>query len=349
MNGSGPADFPRRLPWMNKATQKILLHYVLAPLVLIVLLLLIGHQIRSRGTFDQEWKDLYLSWKSGSTLLIVLIVLLAPLNWALEAVKWHLMARKIEPISFLRALCAVLTGIAFSLVTPNKIGDFAGRILYLKEKGRLRGIIATLVGNWAHLIVTFVMGISGLIYFNLNYPGNWQKITLVSASVLLAALLFFYFRVERLAYLAERARWMRKLVVALRILKRYSRKDLLSYLGLSLLRFSVYTLQFLLLINVLGAGIPWFSGFLLAALMFWMIAAIPSVFITDIGVRGFVAGLLFTQTGISDNALAILAGSYFIWLLNLVLPAIFGSFLLLTLRRRKTRPTDTPSDRFELQ
>lgn len=322
---------------MNKATQKILLHYVLAPLGLLLLLLLIWKQVRSRGSFEREWSDLYASWENGNSYLILLVLMLAPVNWALEAGKWYLMARKIEAISFFRALCSVLTGIAFSLVTPNKIGDFAGRILYLKDKGRLRGIVATLVGNWAHLIVTFIMGISGLVYFSLSQPRIWPVWLLAAAVLLLGAMLFFYLRLERLAYLAERARWMRKLVVALRILKRYSRRDLLTFLGISLLRFSAYTCQFLLLVNVLGAGIPWLSGFLLSALMFWMISVIPSVFVTDIGVRGFVAGLLFTQTGISSNALAILAGSYFVWMLNLVLPAVLGSFLLLSLRQRRRR------------
>ena len=100
----------------------------------------------------------------------------------------------------------------------------------------------------------------------------------------------------------------------------------------SLVRFCIYNLQFLMVANIMGAGIPWAGGILVSAVMFWMITVIPSFFVADLGVRGYVAGLLFTETGIAGNAVAILAGSYTIWLLNWVLPAIIGSMLLLTIR-----------------
>src|SRR5690606_18712533 len=127
-------------------------------------------------------------------------------------------------------------------------------------------------------------------------------------------------------------KWYRKLVVALRVVERYSPRDLLSLLLISSVRFCVYCLQFLILANVLGADIPWGEGLLLSALMFWLITVIPSFLVADLGVRGFIAGLLFTSTGIAGNSVAILAGSYLIWLLNLVLLAIIGSLLILTIR-----------------
>ncbi len=264
-----------------------------------------------------------------------MVLLLAPVNWMLEAAKWKMLLEKIQPVPFRKAFASTLSGIAFSLVTPNKIGDFAGRILYLDDKNKLRAAIATLISNLSQTIITYIFGIAGLVYLNFAYPGNWQLLVLFAALLSAALLLFLYFRIDLVAGWAEKRPWLRKVIISIRILKRYSKKDLLQLLAVSCCRFCVYNLQFLLLANVLGAGIPWVAGFLVSGLMFWMITVIPSIFLADLGVRGYVAGLLFTDTAIASNSVAILAGSYMIWLLNLVVPAIIGSLLLLTIRLSK--------------
>ncbi len=317
---------------MNKATKKILLNYIAGPVLLALLLWLIYSQVTRKGDFNTQWADFVWHWRHGSKPLMLLVLLLAPANWMLEALKWKLLLNKIEPVPFRRAFASTLTGIAFSMVTPNKIGDFAGRILYVADKNKLRAVVATLVGNLSHTIITFIFGIIGLVYFNIQYPALWPKLALVGACAGTLLLLLFYLRINFLAEWVAHKKWYRQLVVAIRILKRYSRQDLLRLLLLSAARFSVYCLQFLILVNVLGAGIGWAEGLLLSALMFWMITVIPSFLVADLGVRGFIAGLLFTTTGIAANSMAILAGSYLIWLLNLVVPAVIGSLLILTIR-----------------
>jgi hypothetical protein len=320
---------------VNKTTKKKLLNYVAAPALMVLLLWLIYQQVIHKGDLPGQWTDFKRHWQEGNKLFLCMVLLLAPVNWMLEAAKWKMLLQKIEPVSFRKALASTLSGIAFSLVTPNKIGDFAGRILYLDDKNKLRAAIATLISNLSQTIITYIFGIAGLIYLNIAYPGSWQLLVLLAALLSAALLFFFYLRIDLIAGWAEKRPWLRKVIISIRILKRYSRKDLLQLLAVSCCRFCVYNLQFLVLANVLGAGIPWGSGFLVSGLMFWMITVIPSIFLADLGVRGYVAGLLFTDTAMASNSVAILAGSYMIWLLNLVVPAIIGSILLLTIRLAK--------------
>jgi len=317
---------------VNKTTKKILLNYTLAPLLLVLLLCLIYRQVNARGSLTDELMQLKQHLEGSSMTMIIFVLFLAPANWCTEAFKWKLLLRKIEPVPYSRALSSVLTGMAFGLVTPSKIGDFAGRILYMEHKNRLRAAIATLIGNTAQTLVTFVAGIGGLIYLNIFYPGAWQLFCLFIALILGAGLGYFYMRIDKIANWAEGKEWLRKAIISIRILKRYSRKELLQVVIISLLRFCLYNMQFLIIANIMGAGIPWAGGFLVSAVMFWMITVIPSFFVADLGVRGYVAGLLFTETGMAANSISILAGSYTIWLLNWVLPAVIGSLLLLTVR-----------------
>jgi len=320
---------------VNKATKKIWLNYVVAPLLMALLLWLIYRQVRQKGNFAVQWQELKAHWQQGSQLLLCCILLMAPLNWILEAIKWKMLLRKIEPVPLRKALASIFTGIAFALVTPNKVGDFAGRILYLDDRNKLRAAIATLIGNLSQTIVTYGFGIAGLLYFNIAYPGGWPRFALVAALLSCALLLWLYLKIDRIAVWAEHRKWLRRVIISIRVLKRYSGRDLLALLGVSFLRFCAYNLQFLLLVNLLGAGIPWYTGFLVSGLMFWMITVIPSLFLADLGVRGYIAGLLFTDTALAANSVAILAGSYIIWTLNLALPAVIGSLLLLTIRISK--------------
>lgn len=317
---------------MNKINKKKLLNYIIAPLLLIILLFLIYKQISARGSLKSEWDNFLIYFQRGNKTLFVLVLLLGPVNWMMEAKKWQWLLQKIEPLPFRRAFASTLTGIAFALITPNKIGDFAGRILYLSNKTKLRGAIATLIGNLAQTTVVFMFGIIGLIYFNIYFPGNWQLIALILAILGASFLLYFYLNISILARWSQRFPKLRTIVIAMRVLKRYSKRDLIKILTISFLRFCVYNIQFLMIINIFGAGVPWVVGFFISGLMFWFITVIPSLFIADLGVRGFLAGLLFTDTGLSHNAVSVLAGSYSIWILNLVIPAIIGSILILFVR-----------------
>lgn len=323
--------------FVNKTTKKILLRYLLTPALTLLLLWLIYRQVATKGGWEQQWQAFVTHWHEGSSWLLLMVLLLAPTNWMLEALKWRMLLQKIEPVKYHKALASTLTGIAFSIVTPNKIGDFAGRILYLKSSNRIRAAIATLISNLSQTLITYLFGIIGLVYFNIAYLGTWQVITLIAAIVSCAALAYLYLNIDKVSQWAEGKKWLRKVVVSIRILQRYSRKDLMRLLGVALLRFMVYNVQFLILANVLGAGLPWLAGFAVSGLMFWMITVIPSVFVADLGVRGFIATLLFTNTQMAQNDVAILAASYSIWLLNLALPAIIGSILLLLVKWIKSK------------
>lgn len=66
--------------------------------------------------------------------LLVVVILLVPANWSLEALKWKYAISKLENISFWKAIKGVLTGLTVSTVSPNRVGEFFGRLFYLEKK-----------------------------------------------------------------------------------------------------------------------------------------------------------------------------------------------------------------------
>jgi hypothetical protein len=286
----------------------------------------------ARGSWQEEWDRFVEHLNKGNSWIFAIVIILAPVNWFIESFKWRVLLQKIEKISFVKIFSSILTGKSFAMITPGKVGDFAGRILYLENKNKLKAIIATFIDNFAHTLVTFAFGLAGLVWLNIHYPGTWQLIILIACLLSSLILIYLYFRIELFAIWADKAKWLRRVIVAIRILKRYSKNDLLILLLLSSVRFCVYSIQFLILINILGASVPWIAGFFLTITMFWMIAVVPSILFADLGVRGYIGTLLFIQTSVAANSVSVLAGSYAIWFLNLVLPAVIGSFLILSVR-----------------
>ena len=95
---------------------------------------------------------------------IILVFLMMFLNWFIEALKWRFLISKIEKISFLRSLRAIFSGITVSAFTPNRIGEYGGRVFCLKEGDRGQAVLITVIGSMSQLITTIVFGTIGVLF-----------------------------------------------------------------------------------------------------------------------------------------------------------------------------------------
>ena len=84
-------------------------------------------------------------------------------NWSLEALKWKISVQSVQPVSFFRSLKAIFSGVSFSVTTPNRTGEYFGRVLYMDEGNRLRVISLTILGSISQLLVTIFFGLLGLL------------------------------------------------------------------------------------------------------------------------------------------------------------------------------------------
>jgi hypothetical protein len=92
----------------------------------------------------------------------------------------------------------------------------------------------------------------------------------------------------------------------------------------------VFSAQYLILLKVMGVDMVWWQGFLMIFLMYLIMAILPTIAIAELGIRGEIGLFLFGL--ISVNKIGIIAGTIGIWLINLVIPAILGSLLLLGIK-----------------
>ncbi len=278
--------------------------------------------------------------------LVLAALALVPLNWGLEAWKWHRLARHLGPGQrFGGSLKAVLLGLTLGFATPNRVGDYAARLLLLPGRRRVAGVGAVFLGRYAQLVVTVLAGAAGLLFFGLKfYPVGYPaaQVTLVAAAVLLAgAALLPLYQARRLgARLAARGwrawRLGRYLGRCLAVLPTYSAGELHAVLALSAARYAVFCAQFGLLLAAYGVRAAPGPALAAVASTFLLKSLVPSLSaLTDVGVRELSATHLFGLLG--QPALPVLSASLSLWVLNIALPSALGLLLLPGLRVWRAR------------
>src|SRR4051812_44001053 len=108
---------------LNKNT-KIFLNYFLGPLLFVWLSWSIYNQVKHQPGLSESWSNILASLSSYKIWWLVLVVVLMIVNWSFEAIKWKVSIQNLQNISFFKAFKAVLSGVSFSVSTPNRIGEY---------------------------------------------------------------------------------------------------------------------------------------------------------------------------------------------------------------------------------
>lgn len=268
---------------------------------------------------------------------LVAVIVLMFVNWSVEAIKWKISIRQVQQVSFVKAFKAVLSGVSFSVSTPNRVGEYLGRVMYMEEGNRLKTISITIVGSLSQLIITLLMGGIGLVILRSTIEEGhlissiWIKVILYGVLLALAVLTLFYFKLSWLTKWVDRLPGSNRFAYLVRALEDFNATLLLTLLSLSLLRFIVFIIQYYLLFRLFNVEVTGWQTFWSVSVSFLILAAIPSFAIVELVQRGFVTK---TIVGLySTNIAGIGLATAGIWLINLIVPAIIGSLLIVGIKK----------------
>jgi hypothetical protein len=280
--------------------------------------------------FSQVWQQfISIELNTRSMLLLSLAALLVFVNWGIESAKWRLLLAKIEKVSAYTAFESVISGITISIFTPNRIGEFAARIFYLESNHRVRGILASIIGSVSQLCVTVVTGSFSFVFFLIRHQqfNSLEKaISLILAFLISTSVILFYYNMDVLRTLMIKIRRARKMRIYLNVFSFYRTSELNRIMMLSIIRYLVFSLQYFLLLRFFNINLPVAESFIIISGIFFVLAIIPTIALTELGIRGYTA--LYFLEPYSANSLGIIAASYGLWLINLVLPAMLGLLFL---------------------
>jgi uncharacterized membrane protein YbhN (UPF0104 family) len=324
---------------------KIILNYVLGPVVFILLALSIYRQIQQQPNWKESLSQLWSGFTSSSAWLLFIAFLLMFVNWGCEARKWQLALRNLQRLTFIQSLKAIFTGTTLASFTPNRTGEYVGRILYVEEGKRLQAIPVTIICSMAQLQVTLYAGLisilvlqktHGAFFSSHGYEALFGKL-LVYATALGAVLLtIIYFRIGWFIKKLHAWRGGQRLIHFIEVVELINATILLRMLSISVCRYIVFVLQYYLVFRAFEVNVNWIECWQAISILFVLLALIPSfTFLTDLGIR-WKAGIEIVSI-FSSNTIGIFAGAFTIWLFNLIIPALIGSLLILGIRIFKNK------------
>lgn len=264
----------------------------------------------------------------GNLLLLIFIIAMMLVNWAIEAVKWKTGAAVIEKISFVNSFSSVLAGIAVSMAGPNRTGEFLGRVTALKKENRVAGSFVSVHISLAQTAVTIIAGALALLIIDPSFfPVKVNSVALYVFLIGLIILsLIVYFRFADLYKLLKRkpfSGWFKKTdFEGITI----SNKVLTINLLLSVFRYAVFISQFVLTFRIFGIVSDITDLYLCSALIYLIMAVIPSFALAELGIRGTVA--VYVMALFSVSSAPVIAASTLIWVVNIAVPAVAGAVIL---------------------
>jgi uncharacterized membrane protein YbhN (UPF0104 family) len=268
-----------------------------------------------------------------SCLTLILISLLMLLNWGVESVKWKILVKPVESINFINSFKAIWTGITVGTVTPNRVGEFGGRILFLKKESRIKATSLTLYGDLSQFIVTIIFGITGfyLISSNILFANSeikqFEQLILLLSVIIVAITLFFYFNINFCFNKLGSIKRLKKITSKFTPDQEISLKLKIKTILFSILRYVTFSVQFYLALLFFGVEISFINSIIATSSIYLSLNIIPNIPFAEIGLRSSFA-LIFLGL-YTDKATAIVMASLLIYIINVGIPTIIGGLFLL--------------------
>ncbi|ADB38260.1 hypothetical protein Slin_2239 [Spirosoma linguale DSM 74] len=261
------------------------------------------------------------------------LVVLTPVNWGLEALKWQILLRRVVPTGFWQAYQGVLAGVSLGFALPAQLGDTAGRVLSLRTN-RAGAIGASLVSGGMQFYVAIVFGTVAwaqhlrLVSERNNQTGQWLLVVLTLLS--LGGVVFGICRRPMVSFLAGRT-GLNRFSDYWKVAVQYSDWEIVRALAVAGLRYVVFSGQFYLAMRLVGLELP----------LVWAVSGIGLVFLaktitpafnllSDLGVREAASLWVFAPVG--SSASVLITVTLTLWVANVLTPVLAGLIWLWKLK-----------------
>ncbi len=286
-------------------------------LILVLSLYLLYIRLQDSTLTVSELKEKLLALPAQGLFWAMLALL--PLNLLLEMFRWWVFAQKLPHINFWQVFKGVFAGLGLGITIPQYLGDFGGRLLYLKSGHRVKGIMPLTLSNMAQFMVLMAFGVAGL-WLVIPDKAWYPSIGLTIYWLLCLAGLLFPFRfMVLLKSLGVPEKWLSVFQQGAPV----SIQQIIAGWILGHLRFVVFSLQFVFALLLMGYDISILIGLGAVWLIFLLKGGVPALsFMGDLGVREAATAQVFYWLGLDPGA--AVAASLIVWFVNRVMPALIG-------------------------
>jgi len=261
--------------------------------------------------------------KNKSVSGILFLLFLSFLNRFLEILKLQNLVAIVEKISIKTASIQVLSSLTAGIMTPNGIGEYAGKAVYFDKTLAKRIVFLNLISNGAQMIWTIVFGIFGLLYFNASFNVITTKTVaiLFGIFILIVLILFSVKKIKIKGYSIE---------TLIHKINEIPKNIHLKNNLMAVARFLVFSHQYYFLFRSFDVELPYFLMMATIFSVYLLGSSLPSFQFLDFAVKGSVAVYFFGILGVNEWITVFVAT--LMWFLNVVLPVAIGSYFVLNFK-----------------
>ena len=328
--------------------------------VAILLIAVLYRQLFVLNDFGRLWEGFRQNQSQSPLWQLLLVIFLMPVNLILEAQKFRMLFATERRPGIMLAMKSVLSGLVLGLITPNRVGEYVGRLIEHRARLRTVAFFSTVIGGLAQWTIMLLSGAFALAV--LRYQGSlksmfasypeletWAEWLWILALLAGMSLLWVLAKARNLlphlmkllrtpkpgetTLQAENASFWKqnweRLRTHLGIKSEWleegidlSQSQVWKVFGLACLRYTVYIAQFSLAYQYFGLKIELFEIALGTAILLLIQSFIPLPSSLQALARIELALLIWAYA--NPNEVSMTVVSMFIFVLNLALPALVG-------------------------
>lgn len=271
----------------------------------------------------------------ADVLLISTVFLLGFVNIYLQFLKWKLTCKTVlSETKNSKILTSLFYGLSAGAVTPMRVGEYFGRAIAFKNKPVLQVTAATLADKFFPLMIVVFLGSMASIFFLYFYYT-------VSVYIVLAlfVVVFTMFYLIGLLIRSEKfwdgiffkklsnSKRFENLFLQLQSLKMFDKKYFTRMSVISLLFYFCFLLQYALLVSAFSHNTELLYYLWAGNLIMFIKTVIPPISLGELGIREGASVFFLTRFG--ELSSVAFNASIFLFVINILFPALIGLFLLL--------------------
>ncbi len=279
--------------------------------------------------------EILVAIKNADLIFILFAAALLLPNIYLQFLKWKLTSlHLLQEADNKKIFNSLFYGLAAGVFTPARVGEYFGRGIVFKNQPILKVTVATFIDKLFLLVIVAFFGSLTSIMFIHSYYKVPSMITsgLIIVIIVLFYLLFiFLFHSEhwqqflnlKFKSINKFKVFLESLSVVHKIDKSYSSKMIL----LSILLYTCFIIQYALLVIAFSNNSNFLQYIIAGNLMMFSKSIVPPISLGELGIREGASIFFITQIG--ETANVGFNASIFLFLINVLLPALIGFVLLL--------------------
>ena len=283
-----------------------------------------------------RFSEVFLQFKNSNHLLLFLVIILGFVNITFQYFKWKLSVKYLlnnsEPKKILFSL---LQGFSAAIFTPARLGEYVGRAIQFTDKSFFQVVLATLIDKLFSILVVILLGsISTIIFIHTFY----EAYILITISLIIVLSIFYYliflllfnnnFWENMFFEKISKSVRLNKYFKKFEILKNLDNNFKIKMLILSLVFYLCILIQYAFLVVAFSNNYNLLEYLWVGNLIMFTKTIVPAYTFGELGIRES-ASIYFIQK-IGENATVGFNASIFLFLINIVFPALLG--LILNLR-----------------